>query len=334
MNAPAVIVDDHTLPALVDRAAQTLASARTSAEVIEARDMAGVAYDAAKVAGRIARAKDAHDDIIAKVYRAQADALLIEARAKARLADEYDAAQERGEVATDGRPKTVEGDNVLPPATAADLGLRRDQIHEAREIRNFEREQPGDLERFVSETAERGEEPTKSKARAHVRGTFGTGENEWYTPADLIERARAALGGIDLDPASSAMAQKAIKAGAYYDEKRNGLAHNWGGRVWLNPPYAQPLISQFMEKLRDEYQAGRVKAAITLTHNYTDTRWFQDSAAVASAICFPRGRVKFEGASGEVASPTQGQAFMFFGVDPSPFIHGFSDLGFVAELRR
>ena len=60
--------------------------------------MARVAYDAAKTAGRMARAKQAHDDVIGAVYRAQADALLIEARAKMRLADEYDAAQERGAV--------------------------------------------------------------------------------------------------------------------------------------------------------------------------------------------------------------------------------------------
>ena len=38
---------------------------------------------------------------------AQADALEIEAQAKRRLASEYDAAQERGEVQTDGRPKTA-----------------------------------------------------------------------------------------------------------------------------------------------------------------------------------------------------------------------------------
>jgi hypothetical protein len=67
------------LPTLIDRAAAAaLLAARTSSEVLEARDLARVAYDAAKSAGRMARAKAAHDEVIAAVYRAQADALLIE----------------------------------------------------------------------------------------------------------------------------------------------------------------------------------------------------------------------------------------------------------------
>lgn len=58
--------------------------------------------------------------------------------AKRRLADEYDAAQERGEVASqrDGRrPSQVEGQT-----TAADIGLTHKEIHEARQIRNAERD--------------------------------------------------------------------------------------------------------------------------------------------------------------------------------------------------
>lgn len=59
-----------------------------------------------------------------------------------RLAEEYDAAQERGEVASNGQrgpEKAVEGDNSFRPVTAADLGLRRDEIHEARKLRDAER---------------------------------------------------------------------------------------------------------------------------------------------------------------------------------------------------
>ena len=61
-------------------------------QVLEARDAAKVAYDAAKSAGRMARAKQAHADVLAAIHRAQGDAQLILERAKWRLADEIDAA--------------------------------------------------------------------------------------------------------------------------------------------------------------------------------------------------------------------------------------------------
>jgi len=155
------------LPVLVQRAADALLAAKSSAEVLEARDMAGVAYAAAKTAGRMARAKEAHDTLLAEVYRAQADALLIEAQAKMRLADEYDAAQEAGEVAGHGRSK-VEGDNVT---STADLGIRRDEIHEARKLRDAERAEPGLAERALNAMVERGEEPTKAELRRKIAPT-------------------------------------------------------------------------------------------------------------------------------------------------------------------
>ena len=104
--------------------------------------------------------------------RMQAQALRIEARAKERLADEYDAAQERGEVATHGgadrgnQHANVADRNV---ATAADLGLRRDQIHEARRIRDAERVDPGAIDRSIEGALARGEAPTRTQLRRDLR---------------------------------------------------------------------------------------------------------------------------------------------------------------------
>jgi hypothetical protein len=155
------------LPGLVDRAASMLASAKTAAEVLEAREFAGLAYDAAKRASRLHRAKSAHDDLIAAAHRAQADALEIEAAAKRRLADEYDAAQARGDVAS---AKSNRGNQWTVPdgngaATAAELGLTRKAIHEARQLRDAEAADPGLVRRTLDAKLERGEEPTRSAVR-------------------------------------------------------------------------------------------------------------------------------------------------------------------------
>ncbi|NYS26414.1 hypothetical protein HUK65_15615 [Rhodobacteraceae bacterium 2376] len=150
------------LPGLINRAATMLAGAKTAAEVLEAREVAGLAYDTAKRAARLSRAKSAHDDLIAAAHRAQADALEIEAAAKRRLADEYDAAQARGEVAKRGWESGVDKHNIT---TSAELGLRRDQIHEARRLRDAEAAEPGLVRRTLDAKLERGEEPTRSAVR-------------------------------------------------------------------------------------------------------------------------------------------------------------------------
>ena len=161
MTALALGPNPQDLPSLIDRAAKMLAGAKTAAEVLEAREVAGLAYDVAKRSARLQRAKSAHDDLVSAAHRAQAHALEIEAAAKRRLADEYDAAQARGEVAGHGRSK-VEPANVT---TASDLGLRRDQIHDARRLRDAEAAEPGIVRRTLDAKLARGEEPTRSAVR-------------------------------------------------------------------------------------------------------------------------------------------------------------------------
>lgn len=159
--------------------------------------------------------------------------------------------------------------------------------------------------------------------------TLGTGDNEWFTPPVYIESARRVLGEIDLDPATHPKAQKWIKAKKIFVRADDGLQQAWEGRVWLNPPYGRMEVGQFVDKLVDHYQRGDIRAAILLTHNYTDTRWFQAAAAISSMICFTRGRISFEDVRGDTCVPTQGQSFFYFGTEGERFIEEFLPLGFV-----
>lgn len=136
-------------------------------------------------------------------------------------------------------------------------------------------------------------------------------KNEWSTPAVYIEAARTVMGNIDLDPATNETAQTIVKATNFLTAETNGLIHEWKGRIWLNPPYSNGLMGQFIEKFLSEFEHGRITEAIVLTHNNTDTGWWHGLANAAVALCFPRGRIAFHDGSGR-SNPTQGQTFFYF----------------------
>jgi len=158
---------------------------------------------------------------------------------------------------------------------------------------------------------------------------LGTGENEWYTPLDVLEDVRRVLGKVELDPASSHAAQKVVQAEHYFTAEQNALNRHWFGKVFLNPPYSRDLIGPFASKFVEEVKAGRVHEAIMLTHNYTDTAWFHTVASAARLICFTRGRIAFVKQDETFSNTTQGQAFFYCGGNEEKFAEVFSKRGFI-----
>lgn len=168
---------------------------------------------------------------------------------------------------------------------------------------------------------------TRLASKAHV--SYNTGQSEWYTPREYIEAARQALGNIDLDPASIEQANAVVQADRFYTITEDGLTQEWGGRVWMNPPYSKGLIDGFMEKMARDYLAGDVKEAIVLVNNATETNWFQTVLRHVSAVCFPRGRVRFWGPEGETGAPLQGQAVLYLGDEVDRFVAAFGEIGLI-----
>jgi phage N-6-adenine-methyltransferase len=206
---------------------------------------------------------------------------------------------------------------------AKDLGLDRDTISRWRK----RLKEPGKFDEELRRAQERClmvcEERSSSSAQSW------SGEVEWYTPPDVVEDAREVMGGIDLDPASNDAAQQVVRAGTYYTAETNGLAQEWQRRVFCNPPYKDGLIDKFVAKLVAEHKAGNVPEAVLLVHSRTDTAWFHEAAGVATAICFTRGRVRFQRPDGSGDAPPIGSAFFYFGRSPDRFAAVFGSIGLV-----
>ena len=118
--------------------------------------------------------------------------------------------------------------------------------------------------------------------------SFERGNNrtdEWYTPKWMID----ALGKFDLDPCAPSV--DFYTAEKCYTKEIDGLSQKWGGveRVWLNPPYKNPLIGKFVKRLV-EHGNG-----IALIFNRMDTKLWHDTIFPnATAMLILRGRLTFE----------------------------------------
>lgn len=160
---------------------------------------------------------------------------------------------------------------------------------------------------------------------------------EWYTPARYVEAARRVMGGIDVDPASCALANITVQAERYYDRARDGLRYDWPGRVWLNPPYGLHEGKSSQEvwtcRLLSQYEAGITEQAVLLVSAATETAWFQ--RLWAYPVCFVTPRIAFQtparGARYK-GGPTHGNACVYLGLKVDRFIEVFSRFG--AVVRR
>jgi len=208
MPKAVAIVHDPLLPSLVKEAAAALARATSAAEVLAARDMATATYDAAKRTARLQKAKAAHDELIAATYRVQADALEIESQAKRRLADEYDAAQERGEAAKKGKPVNVPGQNIK--ATTAEIGVSRKDIHDARQVRDAIAKDPAIVREALDDILASGDEPTRAALKRAIAPAVKTLRSE----AQAEKKERRATREVEL--AASQVALPAKKYGVIY----------------------------------------------------------------------------------------------------------------------
>lgn len=147
---------------------------------------------------------------------------------------------------------------------------------------------------------------------------------EWYTPPNIIERARAVLGEIDLDPASSDVAQQWIKAARYYTLDTT-MQQPWAGRVWLNPPFDD--TPTWVDRLDGEYLNGDVTAAVLLVNSAPGYIWWEDLWR-RRPVCLLRERLCFWTPESRGGGPAKkGTTIAYYGDDVAAFKKAFGDLG-------
>ena len=149
--------------------------------------------------------------------------------------------------------------------------------------------------------------------------------DELYSPPEYVAAARAAMGGIELDPASCAAANRVVRAERYYAKADAGETRDWRAEtVWLSPPRAEGVIDKFVWRMASDYEAGVFGQGIALVDASTGSDWFQTLGASADAIIFPPKRARFwrADANGEEtrSAPLGGHALIYLGDAPDRFL--------------
>jgi hypothetical protein len=177
------------------------------------------------------------------------------------------------------------------------------------------------VEQVVTEYLEQKAEAMPPRASKFNDGMKSSDSPEWYTPGHIIDRVVAVFETIDLDPCSSAAAQRTVEARHYYTEADDGLAQPWHGNVYMNPPYGDAIVP-WIERMITAYTSGEINAAIALLPGRTETDWF--APLFAYPICFVHGRLKFSESKMSAPFPS---VIVYLGSDTRSFYDWFHDIG-------
>ena len=115
------------------------------------------------------------------------------------------------------------------------------------------------------------------------KGLFTSKTDLWATPQTFFDKVNKEF-NFTLDVCAT---DENAKCDRYYTKADDGLAQDWVGVCWCNPPYGRG-IGDWIKK------AAEAKATVVcLVPARTDTAWWHDYAMQATDIRFIRGRLKF-----------------------------------------
>lgn len=114
--------------------------------------------------------------------------------------------------------------------------------------------------------------------------------DEWYTPAYIFGAMNVRF---DMDVANAALGGAHVPC--VESIGMDGLAREWSGFVWMNPPFGgRNGLVPWLDKF---FAHGN---GVALTPDRTSAPWWQAAARRSNAVLFIDGKVKFERPDGSI----------------------------------
>jgi len=125
---------------------------------------------------------------------------------------------------------------------------------------------------------------------------FSSRSDNWATPQEVFDGLNA-----EFKPETDVCATaENAKCKQYYSLEDDGLAQNWRGVCFMNPPYGRQ-IGRWVQKAFESAQHGAL--VVCLLPARTDTRWWHDYV-MRGEIRFLRGRLRFGNAKHAAPFPS------------------------------
>ncbi len=116
---------------------------------------------------------------------------------------------------------------------------------------------------------------------------YSSQTDQWGTPQDLFDLLDGEF-HFAVDVCATA---EVAKCERHYTPEQDGLAQEWTGTCWMNPPYGEEIV-RWVRKAAESAQAGAT--VVCLVPARVDTGWWWDYCRCGE-VRFLRGRLKFGG---------------------------------------
>lgn len=125
---------------------------------------------------------------------------------------------------------------------------------------------------------------------------FSSKTDMWSTPQAFFDKYND-IYNFNTDVCAS---PENAKCKHFFTEADDGLAQEWTGTCWMNPPYGRKII-HWMRKAYESSLEGTT--VVCLVPSRTDTKWWHEYA-MKGEIEFIKGRLKFGGAKDGAPFPS------------------------------
>jgi phage N-6-adenine-methyltransferase len=132
---------------------------------------------------------------------------------------------------------------------------------------------------------------------------FSSNTDLWSTPQELFDDLDRVY-RFDVDVCAT---PENAKCSTFYTKEQDGLAQEWRGTCWMNPPYGREICRWVAKARRSAEENGAT--VVCLLPARTDTRWWHEHCSLGH-ITFIKGRLKFGGSKNGAPFPS---AIVVFG---------------------